>query len=69
MEEPKTLCDTCKDKELCGSNSRELISPDDIDTLDSMGIKAKAVIYRCDSYRWFDWGVKLGAELENQQNT
>lgn len=50
MKKPKSLCDTCKDRERCGSSSHELISPDDIEYLNERGIKAKTVIYSCNGY-------------------
>ncbi len=50
-KEPETLCDSCKDKEICGSNSRELICSEDLNKLKNNGIKAKAVVYRCASYK------------------
>jgi len=43
-------CETCKDAEICGSASYELISSDDIDYLKENGIKVIAVVYECKHY-------------------
>lgn len=51
MKEPKTLCETCKDVNICGCCSSELIQPEDIDQLNEWGIKAKAVVYACKNYQ------------------
>jgi len=44
-------CETCRDAEICGSASYELISPDDIDGLKKNGIKVIAVVYECKHYQ------------------
>lgn len=44
-------CETCKDSEICGSASYELISPDDIDQLKKRGIKAMAVVFDCRHFK------------------
>ena len=50
-EKLRDMCATCRDKNICGSCSDELITPDDIEHLESMEIKARAIVYSCNSYR------------------
>lgn len=51
MKQPNTLCDSCKEKDICRSCSNELLSADDIDHLASNGIKAKVIVYGCRLYQ------------------
>lgn len=48
----ESLCDTCAERQVCGSESGELISPDDIERLEEMGIEAIAVVFKCKGYKF-----------------